>query len=210
MFQRVKTSLTCFPPHNGRVWYFQVTEFCGVIVGREHVMCCFVWLKWWLRHFTSNCSRDELPQLCTSLHKLWAKLLVLQVLQFLKSWDKYSVLVAFLIFEITEAAAALFFCLCVKSPPVYLHAGWTMPCGVPAGVVPCCEKRWFALQLSPTSLTTTALSFHPIPWNRMWLRPKPPRVILQLGISPWLLCPSSKYSSRKTFNSATAFVKSWF
>lgn len=121
---------------------------------------------------------------------------------------KYSVLVAFLIFEITEAAAALFFCLCVKTPLVYVHAGWNMPRGVPAGIVPRCEKRWFVLQLSPASLTTRALSFHPIPWSRMWLRPKPPRVILQLGISPWLLCPFSKYSSRKTFNSAIAFVKS--
>lgn len=173
-------------------------------------MCCFVWLKWWLRHFTSNSSRDELPQLCTSLHKLWAKLLVLQVSQFLKSWDKYSVWVAFLIFEITEAAAVLFFCLYVKTPPAYLHADWDMPGGVPAGILPHCEKRGFVLQLSPASLTTRAVSFHPIPWSRMWPRPKPTRVILQLGISPWLLCPSSKYSSRKTLNSAISFVKSWF
>lgn len=132
---------------------------------------CFVWLKWWFRHFTSSSSRDKLPQLRTSLHMLWAELLVLQVLQFLKSWDKYSFLVAFLILEITEAAAVLFFCLCVKTPAVYLHAGWSMPCGIPVGILPRCEKRWFVLQLSPASLTTRALSFHPIPWSRMWLRP---------------------------------------
>lgn len=209
MFQRVKTGLSCFPSHDARAWDFEVTEFWEVIVVREHAMYFFVWLKWWLRHFTSNSSRDELPQLPTSLHKLWAKLLVLQVSQFLKSWDKYSFLVAFLIFVITVAAAVLFFCLCVKTLAAYLHAGWSKPCGVPAGIPPHCEKRWFVLQLSPASLTTRALSFHPIPWSRMWLRPKPPRVILQLGISPWLLCPSSKYSSRKTFDSAIAFVKSW-
>lgn len=179
ILQRVKTSLSCFSPDDARVGDFEVTEFWEVIVERKHAMYCFVWLKWWLRHFTSNSSRDELPRLRTSLHKLWAKLLVLQMSQFLKSWDKYSFLVAFLIFEITEAAAVvLFFCLCVKTPAVYLHAGWSMPCGVPAGILPRCEKRWFILQLSPASLTTRALSFHPIPWSRMWLRPKPPRVIL--------------------------------
>lgn len=123
MFQRIKTSISCFPPHDSRVWDFEIAEFWGVIVGREHAVCCFVWLKWWLMHFTSNSWRDELPQLRTSLHKLWAKLLVLQVSQFLKSWDKHSVLVAFLIFEITEASAVLFFCLYVKTSAVYLHAG---------------------------------------------------------------------------------------
>lgn len=214
MFQRAKTSLSCFPPHDARAQAFEVTAFWGGIVGREHPMCCFIWLKWWLMHFTSNSWRGMTSHSCVhpyiSWGKLWAKLLVLQVLQYPRSWDKYSVFVAFLIFEITEAAAVLLFCLCVKTPPIYLHAGWNMPCDVPAGILPRCEQRWHVPQLSPASLTTRALNSHPIPWSRMWLRLKPPRVILQLGISPWLLCPSSKYSSRKTFNSAIAFVKTWF
>lgn len=39
---------------------------------------------------------------------------------------------------------------------------------------------------------------------------KPPRVILQLEISLWLLCPSPTYSKREVFVSAIAFVKGWF
>lgn len=62
-------------------------------------------------------------------------------------------------------------------------------------------------QLSPASFFARAGSPYPVSRSRMWLRPKPPRVIFQLGISPRLLCPSPKDSRRKGFVLAIAVVQ---
>lgn len=81
------------------------------------------------------------------------------------------------------------------------------------------NKSWCAMLLSAFLLflagrtaCSPAASFfaragspYPISRSRMWLRPKPPRVILQLGISPRLLCPSPKDSRRKGFVLAILF-----